>query len=415
MTFAEKILARKSGKERVEPGDIVTARPDICLSHDNTAAIAKTFAKIGVERVFDPDRLVFILDHCTPAADSKHAENHKTIREFVKAHRVRNFYDINTGICHQVLPEKGHVVPGELVVGSDSHTTTHGAFGALAIPIGRSEMAATWATGELWFRVPQTIKITLAGSFLPRVGAKDLILRIIGDVGAAGADYRSVEFTGPLASAMTIPQRMTMCNMTIEMGAKCGSFDLDDTTRAWLRGRVTKEYTEVHADPDAACEQLLTYDASGLVPQVACPHRVDNVKPVGEVAGTRIDQVVIGTCTNGQLEDLHAAAAIFKGRCKADRVRLLVFPGSMETYRAALDDGTLATFLDGGALVLNPNCGPCLGAHEGALASGEVCFSTTNRNFKGRMGNPDSEIYLGSPATAAASAIRGEIADPRDA
>jgi 3-isopropylmalate/(R)-2-methylmalate dehydratase large subunit len=415
MTFAEKILARKSGKERVEPGDIVTARPDICLSHDNTAAIAKTFAKIGVERVFDPDRLVFILDHCTPAADSKHAENHKTIREFVKAHRVRNFYDINTGICHQVLPEKGHVVPGELVVGSDSHTTTHGAFGALAIPIGRSEMAATWATGELWFRVPQTIKITLAGSFLPRVGAKDLILRIIGDVGAAGADYRSVEFTGPLASAMTIPQRMTMCNMTIEMGAKCGSFDLDDTTRAWLRGRVTKEYTEVHADPDAACEQLLTYDASGLVPQVACPHRVDNVKPVGEVAGTRIDQVVIGTCTNGQLEDLHAAAEILKGRSKADGVRLLVFPGSMETYRAALDDGTLATFLDGGALVLNPNCGPCLGAHEGALASGEVCFSTTNRNFKGRMGNPDSEIYLGSPATAAASAIRGEIADPRDA
>jgi 3-isopropylmalate/(R)-2-methylmalate dehydratase large subunit len=415
MTFAEKILAQKSGEERAEPGDIVTAQPDVCLSHDNTAAISKTFAKIGVERVFDPNRLVFILDHCTPAADSKHAENHKISREFANAQRIKNFYDINTGICHQVLPEKGHVVPGELIVGSDSHTTTHGAFGALAIPIGRSEMAATWATGELWFRVPHTIKITLEGSLPHRVAAKDLILQIIGDLGAAGADYRAVEFSGPLADAMTIPQRMTMCNMTIEMGAKCGYFLCDQTTRDWLKGRVTREYTEVHADPDAVYERVLTYDASELVPQVACPHRVDNVKPVSEVAGTRIDQVVIGTCTNGQLEDLHAAAEILKGRCKADGVRLLVFPGSMETYRAALDDGTLATLVDAGALVLNPNCGPCLGAHEGALASGEVCFSTTNRNFKGRMGNPDSEIYLGSPATAAASALRGEIADPREA
>jgi len=414
MTFAEKILAKKSGKDRVVPGEIVIVSPDIVMSHDNSAAISKTFAKIGVEKVAHPDRIVIILDHCVPPANSTYATNHKVIREFVNKQGIENFYDINTGICHQVLPEKGFALPGRLILGSDSHTTTYGAFGAFAAGIGRSEAAAIWASGEIWLRVPETIKIEIRGKLPLLVSPKDIILHIIGDLRADGALYKAVEYTGEVVSAMSIGGRMTLCNMAVEMGAKIGYVPPDEKTERWLSSRTKERYEPVYSDPDADFEQVLTYDISDLPPQVACPHTVDNVKPVSEVAGRRIDQALIGTCTNGRLEDLEEAVKVLRGRRVSSKVRLLVFPASWEVYRDALKAGIIEELIDCGAVVMNPGCGPCLGAHEGVLAPGEVCISTANRNFKGRMGCPDAEIYLASPATVAASAITGVITDPRE-
>jgi 3-isopropylmalate/(R)-2-methylmalate dehydratase large subunit len=413
-TFAEKILARKAGLEQVEPGQIVTVQPDKLLTHDNTAAIAKIFREIGVEKVARPEISVIVLDHVVPAATEGHAKNHQQIRRFVAEQGIANFYDVGEGICHQVLPEKGHALPGYLIVGSDSHTPTHGAFGAFSAGIGRTEAAAVMATGEIWLMVPHSFRLVVKGRMPKGVYAKDLILHIIGDLGADGADYRSVEFTGPVIEEMSVAGRMVLCNMVAEMGAKAGVVAPDDKTRAWLFGRTQEHFEPVLADPDATYERTVEYDVSELDPQVARPHTVDNVVPVGEVEGTRIDQAFIGTCTNGRLEDFEEAARILRGRHVAPSARLLILPASREVLLAVLAEGIVTDLVTAGAVVLNPGCGPCLGAHEGVMAPGEVTISTANRNFKGRMGCREAEIYLASPATVAASAVTGEITDPRE-
>jgi 3-isopropylmalate/(R)-2-methylmalate dehydratase large subunit len=412
-TFAEKILAIKAGLDGTVPGQIVTVRPDRLLTHDNTSAIAKTFRKIGVERVADPKMNVIILDHVVPAANETYAQSHKETRDFVREQGISAFYDIGEGICHQVLPEHGHALPGMLIVGSDSHTPSHGAFGAFAAGIGRTEAAAVMATGEIWLRVPESMRIVVDGMMPEWVSAKDLVLRIIGDIGADGADYKSVEFAGPAIEAMSVGGRMVLCNMAAEMGAKNAYVAPDSTTRTWLANRSDKPYQEVHPDPDARYAQVLHYDLGGLVPQVAKPHRVDNVVPVTEVAGLQIDQALVGTCTNGRLEDLQAAADILRGNRIAPWVRLLVLPASREILLQAIEMGIVTDLVAAGATLLNPGCGPCLGAHEGCMAPGERTISTANRNFKGRMGSREAEIYLASPATVAASAIKGTITDPR--
>ena len=412
-TFAEKILAQKTGLEELEPGQIVTVQPDKLLTHDNTAAIAKIFREIGVEKVARPEISVIVLDHVVPAATEGHATNHQRIREFVKEQGITDFYDVGEGICHQVLPEKGHALPGLLIVGSDSHTPTHGAFGAFAAGIGRTEGAAVMATGEIWLMVPKSFRIDLQGRLPKGVYAKDLILYIIGELGADGADYRAVEFTGPVIEDMTVASRMVLCNMVAEMGAKIGVVTPDDKTRKWLEGRSEADFREVFADPDASYERVMEYDVSALLPQVARPHTVDNVVPVTDVVGTKVDQTFIGTCTNGRLEDFQVAAQILRGRKVASTTRLLILPASREVLLAAIAEGIITDLVAAGAVVLNPGCGPCLGAHEGVMAPGEVTISTANRNFKGRMGCKEAEIYLASPATVAASALTGEIADPR--
>lgn len=413
-TFVEKVLARKAGLDSVVPGQILTVKPDKLLTHDNTSAIAGQFRKIGVSKMADPDISVIVLDHVTPAANETYAASHKATREFVAEQGIKAFYDIGEGICHQVLPEKGHAWPGAVIVGSDSHTPTYGAFGAFSAGIGRTEAAAVMATGKIWLRVPESLKIVVNGQLPERVSAKDVILHIIGDLGADVATYRAVEFTGQTIRQMSVAGRMVLTNMAAEMGAKSGVVEPDEKTRAWLQGRVKNGYEEILADPDAAYERVVEYDVSGLTPQVAKPHTVDNVVPVTEVVGTRIDQALIGTCTNGRLEDLEAAAEILRGKHIAPQVRLLVLPASRETLLAAIERGTISDLVAAGATLLNPGCGPCLGAHEGCMAPGEVTISTANRNFKGRMGSKEAFTYLGSPATVAASALSGVITDPRE-
>lgn len=413
LTFAEKILARKAGLKEVVPGQIVTVRPDKLLTHDNTAAITKHFRKMGVDKVRHPEMNVIVLDHVVPAADETHATNHKEARKFASEQGIAHFYDVGEGICHQVLPEKGHAFPGSLIVGSDSHTTTYGAFGAFAVGIGRTEAAAVMATGEIWLRVPESYRIEIVGKLPAGVSAKDVILHIIGELSADGADYRSVEFCGEAVREMSVAGRMVLCNMAAEMGAKNAYVAPDEKTRAWLAGRTDVKYEEMRPDPDARYERAFTYDVSGLSPHVAKPHNVDNVASVREVEGVKVDQALIGTCTNGRMEDLEAAAQILRGRKVAPHVRLLVLPASREVLLDALKRGIITDLVQAGAIILNPGCGPCLGAHEGVMAPGEVTISTANRNFKGRMGCKDAEIYLASPATVAASAVKGAIADPR--
>ncbi len=413
-TFAQKVLAGKAGLDRIEVGRIVEIEPDVCLSHDNTAAIAKFFAEIGVERVKDPDKFVVVLDHVVPAAEEKYAQNHKEIREFVAKNGIERFYDVGVGICHQVLPEKGFALPGRLILGADSHTTTYGAFGAFSAGIGRSEMAVLYATSRIWLKTPASFEMAVNGRLADPVTAKDLVLHIIGSIGADGALYKSVEYTGEAIEAMSLGSRMVLCNMAIEMGAKNGYCAPDDKIYAFLESRAETEYTPVFPDDGAEYERVLEFDASSLEPQVAKPHTVDNVSPIGDVVGTPIHQGLLGTCTNGRIEDLRLAAKILDGRKVADGVRLLVLPASQEILIDALREGLIDTFVKAGALLLNPGCGPCLGAHQGVLAPGEVCLSTANRNFKGRMGSPDADIYLGSPATVAASVVTGVITDPRE-
>ncbi len=412
-TLTEKVLGRKAGKD-VQAGEVITVSPDYVLSHDNSAAIIKEFRKLGVKKVKAAEKIVIVLDHIVPASEEKYAQNHKSIREFVAEQGIPNFFDINAGICHQVLPEQGFALPGKVIVGSDSHTPSYGALGAFATGIGRTETACTWATDEIWLRVPETMRIDLSGRFRGGVFAKDLSLKLIGDHGAEMANYKAVEFAGPAAGDLSVGARLTLANMSAEMGAKNGYFAPDAKTLKWLEGRARGPFVVASSDPDARFESVLTCDLGGLEPQVACPHTVDNVKPVGAVAGKPVDQVLIGTCTNGRLEDLEAAAAIFKGRKVHPSVRCLVIPASWEVYREALKSGALAVLADAGCVILNSGCGPCLGAHEGIMAASEVCLSTSNRNFRGRMGHRDSEIYLASPATAAATAIAGKIADPRE-
>ena len=413
-TFVEKILALKSGKKSVISGEIVTVSPDVVFSHDNTAAISKKFAQIGVKRVKHPEKIVIVLDHCVPAATEKYATNHKEIREFVQEQKIKNFYDINTGICHQVLPEKGHVLPGTLILGADSHTTTYGAFGAFSSGIGRSEVASIWATDKIWLKVPETIKINIEGTIPPGVYPKDIILHIIGDLGADGVLYKAVEFSGKVIKEIDISGRMTLCNMAVEMGAKNGYVQPDEKTIEWLSSRTIKKYEIIKSDSDANFEKIINYDITKLEPQIACPHTVDNVRPVSEVIGTKINQSLIGTCTNGRIEDLKIASEILKGKKISKNIRLLVFPASMEIYAEAMELGIFQELVRSGAVIMNPGCGPCLGAHEGVLAPGEVCLSTANRNFKGRMGCKEAEVYLASPATVAISSLYGEITDVRE-
>ena len=411
-TFVEKVFSKKLGRP-VKVGEIIEVIPDVAMSHDNTAAISLKFKEIGLDHVFNPDMHVIILDHATPAPTEHFAMNHRVVREFVKKHNILHFYDVNAGICHQVLAEEGFALPGRIIVASDSHTTTYGAFGAFSTGIGRSEMAVIFATGRIWFRIPQSMKITLEGQLPEDISSKDVILHIIGDLGAEGASYKSVEFCGEAIRDLSIDGRMTIANMTIEMGAKSCFMEPDDKVLKWLKPRARGEYQVILPDKEANYETEHIYDISYLEPQVACPHQVDKVKPVSQVTGIRIHQALLGTCVNGRLEDLATAAELVKGKKIHPDVRLLVFPASINVYREALAKGYLATLLDAGAIIMNPGCGPCLGAHEGALAPGEVCISSSNRNFKGRMGSRDAEIYLGSPATVVAAAVAGEIVDFR--
>jgi homoaconitate hydratase family protein len=411
-TFSEKILGRKAGRE-VSAGEVVTVAPDYCLSHDNSAAIIGEFKKLGLEKVRAKEKLVIILDHIVPAADEKYAQNHKTIREFVAAQGLPNFFDIQHGVCHQVLSEAGFALPGKLIVGSDSHTTTYGAFGAFAAGIGRTEAASIWATDEIWLRVPETLRVEFSGKLQAAVFAKDVILKVIGDNGADRANYEAVEFAGPAAEDFSLSSRMVMANMAAEMGAKNGYFEADEKTLDWVRKRAQAEYEIIRSDKDATYDAVLKYDLSAVEPQIACPHTVDNVRPVREVEGVPFHQALIGTCTNGRLEDIETAARIMKGKKVHPNIRALVLPASREVYVDAMRKGFLEILSEAGCVLLNPGCGPCLGAHEGLLAAGEVVVSTSNRNFRGRMGSRDSEIYLASPATAAASVIEGKITDPR--
>ncbi|MCD4657122.1 MAG: 3-isopropylmalate dehydratase large subunit [Planctomycetes bacterium] len=410
-TFAEKIIGIKVGRE-VSAGEIVVVKPDICLSHDNTAAILSTFKELGVEKLENSDRHVIILDHTVPAPTEKNAQNHQKIREFVKEQGIQHFYDINAGICHQVLPEKGHVLPGTLIVGSDSHTTTHGAFNAFSCGIGRSEAAVIMGTGEIWLRVPETLRIIITGRMQDYVTTKDVALYIIGKIRADGADYKSVQFEGETVDRMSMADRITLCNMAAEMGAKNGYCRFDDKTQKFLKNRVNADFTPVWSDEDAEYSKTHAFDAGAISLQIAEPNTVDNVIDLSEKAGIKINQALLGTCTNGRLEDFHAARKILKGRRIHPDVRFLVLPASYEILREAISDGTITDLIDAGAVILNPGCGPCLGAHEGVMAPGEVTISTANRNFKGRMGCKDAQIYLASPYVVAASAIAGQITHP---
>jgi homoaconitate hydratase family protein len=414
-TFAEKLLAVKSGLESVEAGQIVTVHPDHLLTHDNTAAI---IGKIGddleTHGVASTDVPVIVIDHVVPAANEKTATNHKKVREFVKKFGIKNFYDVGEGICHEVLIAKGHALPGDLIVGSDSHTCTYGAVGAFATGIDRTEAAAIMLTGKSWFKVPHSMKIVLEGELRPPVSAKDLVLTIIGDISASGANYMSVEFHGNVA-ALDFESRLTVANMGVEMGAKNAAFPVDAVTEKYLEsiGAVGK-WDAVWADDDAVYQRTLTYDLSKVVPMVARPHKVDNVSPAKELGDIPINQFLIGTCTNGRIGDLRVAAQVLRGKHVSPDSRLLVLPASRDILLEAINDGTIPMLIDSGAIVLPPGCGPCLGAHQGVLAPGEKCLSTANRNFKGRMGCKDAEIYLASPATVAASALEGRIVDPLD-
>jgi 3-isopropylmalate/(R)-2-methylmalate dehydratase large subunit len=419
-TFAEKILAKKAGVNNVVPGQIVEVTPDVALSHDNTAAIAGIFQKIGVARVARPDIHVVVLDHACPAPTTTHAQNHKSIRQFVAEQSIANFYDVGRGVCHQVLAEEGFALPGSLIIGSDSHTPTAGAFGAFAAGIGRSEMAAIMATACIWLRVPESLKIVVHGQLREGITSKDLALHVIGDLGADGGLYQSVEWHGEGIEALDIEARMVIPNLMAEMGAKNSYIPPDEVTFAWLKKRARHLFEAIYPDADAdGCEasaytRVVEYDASKIDPVVAKPHTVDNVAPVRAVAGTHVDQALLGTCTNGRLSDLAMAARVLEGRKVAPGVRLIVIPASSEVYLAALDAGYLRTFVEAGAVIESPGCGPCMGNHLGIPAAGEVTISTANRNFRGRMGTKESEIYLASPLVVAASAVTGEIMHPED-
>jgi len=411
-TMAEKILARAAKAKDVSPGDLLDVYPDVAMSHENAGLVSKSFKEIGTGKLYDPDRIVIIFDHRVPAESDKTAEGHKVVREFVKKNGIKNFFDINTGICHQVLPEKGFCRPGEVLVGTDSHTTTHGAFGLFSTGIGATEMAAVWATGKLWLMVPETIKVVTKGKFKPGVYSKDLILHLIGKLRADGADYKSIEFFGQAIDDMTIASRMVLTNLSMEAGAKSAMIPPDQKTLEYVKSVTSKPFEVIKPDADAVYCQTVEIDLDALTPQVACPHAVDNVKPVAEIAGLPVHQALLGSCTNGRLEDLEEGARQLKGRKISPDVRMLIIPASWAIYRQAMDKGLLATFIDAGAVILNPGCGPCLGAHQGLLAPGERCISSTNRNFQGRMGSTQAEVYLASPATVVASAVAGKVTLP---
>jgi 3-isopropylmalate/(R)-2-methylmalate dehydratase large subunit len=414
MTLAEKILARASGRSTVKAGDYVVASIDLAMIHEGMRGVYPILKEAGVKKLWDPERVVSIIDHWVPAPTVEAAVHHQTVRKAVEEYGIRRAYGEKAGICHQVLPEKGHVVPGDLILGTDSHTVSYGAFGAASTGIGYSEMAYVLATGKLWFRVPETLRFQMDGELPKGVMSKDLLLHIAGRYSAEVAQYKAIEFTGSTAREMSIASRMTMSNMSVELGAKFGFFEPDDKVLDFLNGRAKKAYSLIQPDLDAIYESVHRVDASILEPQVAFPHNIDNVKAISRVERVKIDQAFIGSCTNGRLEDLRIAAQILKGKKVHPQVRLIVVPASWEVYREALRAGILETLVDAGALICNSTCGPCFGGHLGLLAPGERCIASINRNFQGRMGSPESEVYLGSPAMVAASAVEGVIADPRN-
>lgn len=425
MTIVEKILARAADRPQVKVGEVVEPAVDLAMSHENAALVINQFLAVfggtGLEpRLWDPAKIAIIFDHRVPAESPKTATNHKLVREFVAEYRIARFHDIRGdrgGICHQILPENGYVRPGAVVVGTDSHTTSHGALNAFAFGIGATEMASVWALGTvLNVEVPGTIRVEVNGRFPASVGPKDLILHLVGRLTAKGANFRVIEFHGETIRSMPTAGRLTLCNMCVEAGATSGIVPGDRETIDYLQetAGVTDGIELVAPDEDASYEQRIEIEVANLKPQVACPHTVDNVKPIEAVSGTPIQQIVIGSCTNGRLEDIAAAAERLRGKKVARGVRMLVFPASARVYRQALEWGYVSDLMQAGAVVMNSGCGPCVGIHEGALGDGEVALSTTNRNFKGRMGNPNSEIYLCSPEVAAASALTGVITDPRN-
>jgi 3-isopropylmalate/(R)-2-methylmalate dehydratase large subunit len=414
MTIAEKILAAKSGRSSVAPGEIVEAYPDLVMSHTATWRSVSVMERIGATKLYDPDRLAIVLDHISPAKTEKYAADQATSRNFARKNGISKFYDVDAGIAHLVLMEAGHVAPGDLIVGTDSHCTIYGSLGALGTGIGYTEVTSVWITGKLWMKVPESIRIRLDGGFSSGVYAKDLMLYLIGKLGADGCTYNSSEFYGSV-SALSVSERMTMTNLAMEMGVKCAFIPPDQKTEEYLSGRLAggRAYQPVHADADAVYARSLDVDLECLAPMVACPHEVENTRPVGEVAGTRIHQAFLGSCANAKYEDLVVAAGILKGRRIDPGVRLIITPGSKQIMLEAMNSGVLQALLESGGMVTNPGCGACAG-DGGMLADGEVCLSTANRNFLGRMGSAKSQIYLSSPATLAASAIRGMITDPRE-
>ena len=414
MTMTQKILARHAGLEEVKAGQLIEARLDLVLGNDITTPVAITeFEKAGLTQVFDKDKIAIVLDHSTPCKDIKSAQLCAQAREFAKKYHITHFYDVGqAGIEHALLPEKGLTAPGEVIIGADSHTCTYGALGAFSTGVGSTDMAAGMATGLSWFKVPAAIKVTLKGKLAPYVSGKDVILHLIGMIGVDGALYKSLEFTGEGVAQLTMDDRFTIANMAIEAGAKNGIFPVDDLTREYLKGRVDRAWEAFEADPEAEYDREVVIDLSALKPTVSLPHLPSNTKTVEEVAGLPIQQVVIGSCTNGRIKDLAEAAAILEGKKVAAGVRCIVIPATQQIYLEAMRAGYVETFINAGCAVSTPTCGPCLGGHMGVMAAGERCVSTTNRNFVGRMGDTSSEVILASPAVAAASAIAGCVADP---
>lgn len=412
-TIAEKILSRKSGQD-VKANDIVIADLDFVMGQDGTSGLAiRAFEEMRAAKVFDPSRIAMVIDHSAPSPLAGVSALHQQMREFAGEQKI-NFYDIGDGVCHQLLPEQGHVVPGNLVIGADSHTCTYGAINVFSTGVGSTDLAAGLVSGKLWFKVPDTFKFVLNGELPAGVYSKDLILYLIGDVTADGATYMAAEYTGEAINKLSVEARFTISNMAIEMGAKCGLMEADQKTIDWVKEHSDKDFETVKADADAVYERVKEYDVSNMEPQVAKPHTVDNVSPVSEVAGTPIQQGVIGTCTNGRIEDLRIAANVLKGRKIDKNARLVVAPSSRQVLLQAMQEGLIQVFVESGAAVVTPGCGPCVGTHNGVPSVGENVISTANRNFKGRMGNPDAFIYLGSPATVAASVLNGKITDPRE-
>ena len=414
MNISEKILSVKAGHE-VTPGEIIEIAVDLAMSHDGTSPPAiKTFEKIS-DKVWDNEKIVIVFDHNIPANTIGSAEFQKVARNFIKTQGIKNHYIHGEGICHQVLPEKGHVEPGKVIVGADSHTCTYGAFGAFSSGMGATDLAMVYATGKTWFMVPEAFKIEVEGNLRPGITSKDLILNIIGEIGIAGATYKTAEFCGETIDNLDVESRMTMTNMAIEMGAKNGIMKPNEATIKYVCERTGKSKDQLNifeSDKDAVYEKEFLFDVNDMEAQIACPNDVDNVKPLSQVAGTHVDQGFIGSCTNGRLSDLAQAAAVLEGKQVHDDVRLIIIPASKEIYQKAMDLGYIKTFLDAGAIVSNPGCGPCLGGHMGVLSEGETSISSTNRNFKGRMGDPNSSVYLANAGVVAASAISGFIENP---
>ncbi len=414
MTMTQKILAAHAGLPTVSAGQLIKAKVDLVLGNDITAPVAiKEFEKAGIERVFDREKIALVMDHFTPNKDIKAAEQCKVVREFAKQHAIKNFFDVGkVGVEHALLPELGLVKPGDLVIGADSHTCTYGALAAFSTGVGSTDMAAGMATGACWLKVPTAIRFVLTGKLKPWVSGKDVILHIIGKIGVDGALYQSMEFTGEGLKSLTMEDRLCMANMAIEAGAKNGVFEYDEQTEKYATDHGCKDWTVYKADADAEYTATYEIDLSSIAPTVSLPHLPDNAKPISEVGDITIDQAVIGSCTNGRIEDLRAAAKIFEGRQVHEGVRCIVIPATQKIMLQAMEEGLVKTFIDAGCAVSTPTCGPCLGGHMGILAKGERAVATTNRNFVGRMGHTGSEVYLASPAVAAASAIAGKLVSP---